>query len=141
MTRTEIKNKLIDCLIERDEIVFAYLFGSFLKTDDYHDIDIAVFISDRFLKDNSGEFTFGYESLIAGSIIKVMNMHKIDVVLLNNAPLLITNRIINKGELLFEKDRFKRIAFENYYRKLFIDTENFRKIKTYYLKNKINKNA
>lgn len=141
MTRTEIKNKLINSLIERDEILFAYIFGSFLKTDNYHDIDIALFISERFLKNNSGKFPFGYESFISGSIIKVINMDKIDVVLLNNAPLLITNRIINNGELLFEKDRFKRIAFENYYRKQFIDTENFRKIKTHYLKNKINKNA
>lgn len=141
LNQNKIINLISDYLEERTEILFAYLFGSFLKTEVYHDIDIAIFVKDDFPVNDLQKFPFGYQSMITGYLSKLLKSENIDLVLLNNAPLLITNRIINQGQLLFEKDRFKRVSFENYNRKLFIDTENFRKIKTYYLKKKINQNA
>ena len=141
MNKKVLENKIRELLFSKPEISFAYIFGSFVKTEHYHDIDVAVYITDGFNKDDMKKFPYGYESTIAGAIMHLLHTDKIDLVVLNNAPLLITNRIINKGKLLFDKDKFKRVAFENNNRKMFIDTENFRKIRTYYLINKINSYA
>lgn len=137
MDKEKIKNTIAEFLRNREEIIFAYIFGSFVKKENYHDIDIAVYLSENFNKDDLSSYPYGYESFLIGSLMKLLHTNKIDLVVINNAPLLITNRIINNGILLFDKDKLLRINFENKNRKLFIDTENLRKIKTYYLSEKI----
>jgi uncharacterized protein len=139
--KNNIQVQINDFLYKRSEISFAYIFGSFIQRDHYHDIDIAVYLLDEFNQNNRNKFPYGYASMISGNLMKLLHMKKVDVILLNNSPLLITNRIINTGKLLFDKNKYKRIEFENYNRKMFIDTENFRKIRTYYLVNKINNYA
>jgi uncharacterized protein len=141
MNKSIIKNKIKELLFNKPEISFAYIFGSFIQKEHYHDIDIAVYLTEKFNKNDLKKFPYGYESLITGSIMELLHTDKVDLVLMNNASILLTNRIINTGELLFDKDKFKRVAFENYNRKLFIDTENFRKIRTHYLLKKINRYA
>ncbi len=136
MNKEQIKNKIAEYLRNRKEIIFAYIFGSFVKKENYHDIDIAVFHSKNFEKDDLSSYPYGYESFLIGNLMKILHTNNIDLVVLNNAPLLITNRIINTGLLLFDKDKLLRINFENRNRKLFIDTENLRRIKTYYLSKK-----
>ena len=54
--RTFLKNKI--------EITFAYIFGSFVQKDQYHDIDIAVYLSDDFNKNDFKKFPYGYESIL-----------------------------------------------------------------------------
>ena len=56
---------------------------------------------------------------------------------MNDAGLLMLNRIVNKGLLLFDHNTFGRIYFENRIRKEYIDSENVRKIKNFYIKEKI----
>jgi len=139
--KIQIKNKIAEFLRERDEVIFAYIFGSFVGKEYYHDIDVAVYLSDNFNKDDLMEFPYGYESSLIAELMKLLHTDKIDLVILNNAPLLITNRIVNTGMLLFDKDKFNRISFENKSRKMFIDTENLRNIKTHYLVKKIKQYA
>ena len=139
--KKSIENKISEFLQSKQEISFAYIFGSFVQRAQYHDIDIAVYLSDDFNKNDLKKFPYGYESSIAAALTNLLHTDKIDIVVLNTAPLLITNRIINTGKLLFDKNKFNRIAFENNSRKMFIDNENFRKIRTYYLLIKINRYA
>lgn len=141
MNNSTIENKIKELLSNRPEISFAYIFGSFVQRDHYHDIDVAVYLSGDFNKNDLKKFPYGYESSLTGELMKLLHSDKIDLVILNNTPLLLTNRVINSGKLLFDRDKFKRVAFENYNRKLFIDTENFRKIRTHYLLKKINRYA
>ena len=56
---------------------------------------------------------------------------------MNDAGLLMLNRIVNKGLLLFDHNTFERIYFENRIRKEYIDSEHLRKIKDFYIKEKI----
>jgi len=56
---------------------------------------------------------------------------------MNNADISLQQRIINKGFLLFSKDDRIRISYENLIRKLYIDSENIRRIKRKYLNKKI----
>ena len=62
---------------------------------------------------------------------------KVDFIVMNNANITLQQRIINKGILLFSKAERIRISYENYIRKLYIDSENIRRIKRKYLNEKI----
>ncbi len=141
LEKNEIRRLVKDYLQNQNEIIFAYIFGSFVNADDYRDIDIAVYIDSPDSAKDFDKYPYGYESKILGELTALLHSDKIDLVLLNKSPLLITHRIINRGELLFDKEKYMRIEFENFIRKQFIDNEYFRKIRTYYLKKKIGENA
>lgn len=126
--RTFLKNKI--------EITFAYIFGSFVQRDQYHDIDIAVYLSDDFNKNDLKKFPYGYESILISELTLLVR-EKIDFVVMNNADITLQQRIINKGILLFSKDENYRITYENRIRKLYLDSENIRRIKRKYLNKKI----
>jgi hypothetical protein len=49
--------------------------------------------------------------------------------------------LVNKGILLFDRDKFARVEKENDFRKKFNDSIHLRNIKKKYLKEKIEKNA
>jgi hypothetical protein len=66
-----------------------------------------------------------------------LTKENIDFIVLNNAGLTFQKKIIEQSELLFCRDKQKRIHFENYIRKLYIDSEYLRKIRRHYLKGKI----
>ena len=132
--KKEVYNTLKDCLCDKQEIDFAYIFGSFIKSDHYHDLDIAVHLEKDFNPDDYKKFPYGYESNIIADISALLRNDKIDLVIINKAGILIQQRIINTGVLLFERNRYKRISYENYIRHLYIDAEPLRKIKIFYLK-------
>lgn len=132
MNKKVIENKIKQFLFSRPEISFAYIFGSFVQRDHYHDIDVAVYLSDDFNKNDMKKFPYGYESCLISELILLVRKD-IDLVVMNNAAIMIQQRIINKGILLFSKDERKQVFYENYIRKLYIDAEPLRKIKRYYL--------
>ena len=136
--KKEVFNKLKNFLSDREEIDFAYLFGSFVKLDHYHDIDIAVYLEKNFNPDDYKKFPYGYESNLIADISALLRTDKIDLVIFNKAGILIQQRIINSGMLLFERNRYKRINYENYIRSLYIDAESLRRIKMFYLKRYLN---
>lgn len=137
--KKHIKETISNFLYNKEEILFAYIFGSFVNKEYYHDIDIAVFLNDEFDKDNFVKFPYGYESDITANLNLILR-NDIDFVVINNSEILLQKRIIENGELIFSKDEKKRIYFENYIRKLYIDSTYLRKIKRLYLSEKI-KNA
>jgi len=131
-----IENKIIEYLDKKEEILFAYIFGSFINKDDYHDIDVAVYLNENFDKNDTKKFPYGYESYMI-SELNLLTRKNIDFIVMNNANIIIQKKIITQGKLIFSKDERKRINYENYIRKIYIDTEVLRKIKRYYLSNKI----
>jgi len=139
LEKKQIQNKITEYLRERDEVIFAYIFGSFVAKEYYHDIDVAVYLSDNFDKNDLKKFPYGYESGMI-SQLNILVRKNIDFIVMNNAELYIQKKIINEGVLLFSKNERKRINYENYIRKMYIDTAHFRKIRRYYLTEKI-KNA
>jgi hypothetical protein len=136
--KTTIEEKIIELLEGYPEILFAYLFGSFIKQEKYNDIDIAFYISPDFDLKDLKSYPFGYESEITGKLNLALKTDKVDVVLLNKADLLMAIQIYNSGKLLFEKDRFLRIKIENSVRKEFIDTNHYRRRKSENLKRILN---
>ncbi|MBS4034980.1 MAG: hypothetical protein KGZ85_10990 [Ignavibacterium sp.] len=137
-SKSTIEIKIRDYLLSKDEISFAYIFGSFVYEDKYNDIDIAVYIKPDYDFNEQSKYPFGYEADLLGNLSLILSTDKLDLILLNKANLLAATQVYNSGTLLFEKDRFFRIKVENRARKEFIDTENFRKIKANQLKTYLN---
>lgn len=100
--KREIINKLTRLLKEREEIVFAYLHGSFL-THDFRDIDVAVY-----LKEDEDVL---YEVELGVKLEKILRF-PIDVRVLNSAPLTFRFKVIKDGLLLFSRDERIRSDFE-----------------------------
>jgi len=134
--KTEIENKINRFLQRRPEISFAYIFGSFIQNKNYHDIDITVYLSGNFNKNDLKKFPYGYKSSMISELTLLVRK-KVDFIVMNNANITLQQRIINKGILLFSKAERIRISYENYIRKLYIDSENIRRIKRKYLNEKI----
>lgn len=134
--KKHIEDAITDFLSHKDEVLFSYIFGSFVGKDNYHDIDVAVYLNDTFDKNDLMEFPYGYESGLI-SALNLLVRENIDFIVINNAQLTLQKKIIEHGILLFSKDERKRIHFENYIRKLFIDAAHLRKIRRCYLPGKI----
>ena len=100
--KREIINKLTRLLKEREEIVFAYLHGSFL-THDFRDIDIAIY-----LKEDEDVL---YEVELGVELEKILKF-PVDVRVLNSAPLTFRFKVIKDGLLLFSRDEKIRSNFE-----------------------------
>lgn len=136
MEKEAIKKQITDYLKAREEVMSAYIFGSFVQRQVYHDIDVAVCLYGGFEKNDFKKFPYGYESLLI-SELSALTKRKIDFVVMNNAEILIQQRIVNNGILLFTRDDGSRIAYENHVRAVYIDTEHLRKIQKHYLAKKI----
>jgi predicted nucleotidyltransferase len=131
-----VVRKLTDFLSQRSEIEFAYIFGSFPASDTFHDIDIAAALVRNNNTEDRNIYPWGYESFMLGQLYGLLKTEKVDFVVINKAGLVLQQRIISKGLLLFDRDIFKRVEYENYIRKSYIDAEHLRKIQLYYMNRK-----
>ena len=99
--KEKIKKNLTEIIQNKEEVIFAYLHGSFL-INGFNDIDLAFFVS-------------GIEDILDYEISSSLEIEKqihfpIDVKVLNNAPLGFKYEI-TKGELLFSRDEEIRTDF------------------------------
>ena len=74
-------------------ILFAYVYGSFIKKELFRDIDIAIWI-----KDNEDPFKYEVD-------LKV----PVDIHVLNKAPITFKHVVFTEGKLLFSMDEKTRI--------------------------------
>jgi len=106
-----IKNVQTMLQLEK-EILFAYLFGSFLTGKKYHDVDVAVYL--RTKKD------FHYEFFLEDKLTKKLKL-PVDVRILNFAPLPFLYNVISSGQVIVDNDPDKRADFETYILKSYFD--------------------
>ncbi len=97
-----IKRLIKEFLMGREEVLFAYLHGSFLSGP-FRDIDIAVY--------TDGECDVFYELELEEELEERLGF-PVDVRVLNNAPISFRFKVL-KGELLFSRDEEKRCGFES----------------------------
>ncbi len=100
--KEEITETLREALLKKEEILFAYLHGSFIKDGPFRDIDVAVYVNRP-----TGRF---YEEELEEELSRLVGF-PVDVRILNNAPVEFRFRVI-EGELLFSKDEKVRCRFE-----------------------------
>ncbi len=94
-------------LKSREDIQFAYLFGSFArdKVTPLSDVDVAVYLTGDDISDKRLE--------ILGDLIDILKTDKIDLVILNIAPLSLQMKILQNKRLLADNAPFVRHAYES----------------------------
>ena len=100
--RQRIKRRLAELLQERDEVLFAYLYGSFMEEMPFHDIDVGLYIS-AVTEEESIDYM-----LDCGQQLSHALGLPVDVRVLNFAPVPFLFHAI-RGELLLEKDEEVRV--------------------------------
>ena len=94
-----------DVLIEYDNIIFAYIFGSFV-TGTYRndsDIDLAIFINENISFDEYMEIKMKLTAVCK---------KEIDLIILNSATTLLKFEIYKNHILLFTRDKNKESGFK-----------------------------
>ena len=103
-----IPGKIRQILSEHDEIVAAYIFGSYARGHARADSDIDIGILLEADMGGSGM----YPARIAGELKEACKTkHDIDVRILNRGSLRFLHQVL-KGKLIFSRDEKKRIDFE-----------------------------
>jgi len=97
--------------LEKQEFVrVAYLFGSHAKgrVGLLSDVDIAVLLDGRLDKQER----FDLRLKLINGISSLLKTDELDVVVMNDAPLLLNYNIIREGRVLDSKDEAERVRFE-----------------------------
>lgn len=114
-----------ESIFKKYPVEFAYLFGSHAKsnTTSLSDIDIAVFLDETLTEKQ----IFGICLEISGELSKEYNTDKIDLVVLNTSPLLLSFDIVATGKILYCADEKRRIEFEARTMSLYFDQQYYYK--------------
>lgn len=107
-TVSEMGARLGALLVEQPQLVCAYLFGSFARGTQHagSDIDVAILFQNAPASTLLGQ-PFELEADLAQSMGR-----DVQVVVLNTAPADLVHRVLRDGELIVERDRAARLAFE-----------------------------
>ncbi len=89
----------------RTEILFAYVFGSFVEESKFRDLDIGVFVSDSALVADG----LNYSLRLSGDLENKTG-YAVDVILMNTAPDHLIHSI-SKGVVLVNRDETCREEF------------------------------
>jgi len=119
----------------RDDIIAAYIFGSYasMRTVAESDIDIAVLLDEEI---NIEKFGF-IKQEITENIMELLSFDKVDIAILNSAPPLLCHEVIKKGNLIYAGDEEERTAFTAKATMRYIDTINLRKVQDRIIHKKI----
>jgi len=104
-------------------VKFAYLFGSHAKgrATNLSDIDIAVYLDE----DLSGDERFKLQLKLIGDITTAFRTDKIDLIILNDSPLLLSFNAISDSGIIYSIDEHKRVEFETRIMSLYFDQQYY----------------
>lgn len=104
-----MEKKLSEFFSKEDSVVLAYLFGSIARGEAncLSDIDIAVFFDKNLTKKEA----FDLQLRLIVDLGDLLKTNNVDLVILNDSPLLLTFNIILDGIILKSEER-ERVHFE-----------------------------
>jgi uncharacterized protein len=97
--REQLVQEIVPLLRAREEVLFAYLHGSFITGEVFRDVDLALYVT---VKPGADATLRRYEIDIGVDFTSKMRT-PIDVRVLNDAPLSFRYHVL-KGRLLFTRD-------------------------------------
>ena len=102
-------------LASRKDILFAYLFGSYARASygPFSDVDIAVYIT--------GDRRAEKRLDILGDLNKILKTDELDLVILNDAPLVLRMSILKNCRLLSDSAPFLRHTYESITTRAYFD--------------------
>ena len=105
---------------ECELVVAAYLFGSFVTDDSFSDIDLAI------LMDTMPRNTVNLELEVECKLEEIIKF-RVDVRIINGAPLSFCQNVIRHGRVIVDKDPDFRAEFEGNILKQYFDFSHFRR--------------
>jgi predicted nucleotidyltransferase len=105
---------------KREEIITAYLFGSFVGGQQFGDIDIGVLVL------NELEDQLGYEFELEIELTELVK-YSVDVRVLNKAPITFVQTVIRHGLIIIDNKPNMRSDFESYILRKYFDFAHFRR--------------
>ena len=121
VSKKAVKEAIRAVFKKHEEILFAYLHGSFVKKDAFRDIDVAIYL------ERMPASVLEYELQMETDLMKALRKYIIDVRVLNGAPLSFKYNVIKDGIVLLSKDDDKRADFEEKTIILYLDFLPYRK--------------
>lgn len=116
--KDEIFRNIESFVENREEIIFAYIFGSFTEDEVFNDIDLAIYIDE----DNALTREIFYEIELSNQLGKIIK-NQVDIIVLNRASNIILHRAA-KGKLIKNNDDNMRINFMTSHWKQYWDFKN-----------------
>lgn len=112
------EKELIEYFSSKDSIIIAYLFGSTVRGDagKLSDVDIGIMLDEKISKKDR----FDLELKLMGQIAILIKKNKIDLIVLNEAPLLLAYNIIKSG-IILKSDETERVKFETKILSMYMD--------------------
>lgn len=118
MDRITILAEIGGILSKFEEIDASYVFGSFLKTDRFNDVDVALLISD----DLPPYEKLKFELKVAGELERNINPRvQFDVKILNYSPIYFQYEVVKNGVAAYVKDQGKRVEYEAHLVSTYLD--------------------
>ena len=107
--KQKLKRRLVD-IFKKRKIDFAYLFGSQAKgkTGPLSDIYIAVYFGEKI----SSNKRFDARMKLLGELTDLFKTNEVDLVVLNDTPPLLSDRILKDGLLIFSNNDKIRLDYE-----------------------------
>lgn len=98
------------CVSRRPEVDAAYIFGSVAqgRPRPDSDIDIAVLVGRRI----SAARALRYRLTLTNELGAALKRSDVQLVLLNEAPPLLAQRVLSRGTLVFERSHAARVRFQ-----------------------------
>ncbi len=124
-----IIQKIKNIIQSHEEIIFAYLFGSFTEQEVYNDIDLAIYCDE----DQPRISDLFYDVSLSREIEKAVQI-SVDIIVLNHAPDRLVYRA-SKGYLLKDKNEALRSDFLLYRWEKYLDFQEVLKKYRQELKN------
>ena len=122
VSKKAVKEAIRAVFKKHEEILFAYLHGSFVKKDAFRDIDVAIYL------ERMPASVLEYELQMETDLMEALRKYIIDVRVLNGAPLSFKYNVIKDGIVLLSKDDDKRADFEEKTIILYLDFLPYRKL-------------
>src|SRR5215510_6743246 len=96
-----IAQRVRSILASSEDIVFAYIYGSFARGEPVRDLDVALYTTE------DKDFLFAMD---VAALLRRETGFEVDVTVMNHAPVALQFAILREGLLLFSKDEALRTA-------------------------------
>ncbi|HYU74242.1 MAG TPA: HepT-like ribonuclease domain-containing protein [Ktedonobacteraceae bacterium] len=130
------KQSQLNQLFTQNPVNAAYLAGSLSSRTSFGhltDVDIAILLMDQIKSDQFLDYQLYFFSELA----KRLESESIDVVILNQASLLLKLQVIKYGQILFSRDEKQRVLFETKAVMDYLDFKKFDEIQNHALSRRL----
>ncbi len=116
------EKELTEYFSSKDSVILAYLFGSTVRGDTgrLSDVDIGVLLDEKLSKKDR----FDLELKIISEIATLIKKNKIDLIVLNEAPLLLAHNVIKDG-IILKSTETERVKFETKILSMYMDEKYY----------------